>query len=149
MMYSYGGLPTVYMLTKAIRQKRSLINYRQSVVKRITQSKNIIRDLLQTVDVKMLRRLIEHRWCTWDYLTSVTNDRFRDRPQRVLHSICVILFIKYDDMELPVFAHETSGSDVHGSNLYDYRCLRHARSPETCISCPHLKSLAFFPSLLP
>ena len=55
MMYSYGGLPTVYMPTKAVRQKRSLINYRQSVVKRITQSKNIIRALLQTVDVKMLK----------------------------------------------------------------------------------------------
>jgi len=54
MMYAYGGLPTVHMPTKAVRQKRSLITYRQSIVKRITQSKNVIRALLQTVDVKML-----------------------------------------------------------------------------------------------
>lgn len=54
MMYAYGGLPTVHMPTKAVRQKRSLINYRQSIVKRITQSKNVIRALLQTVDVKMI-----------------------------------------------------------------------------------------------
>jgi len=54
MMYAYGGLPTVHMPTKAVRQKRSLVNYRQSIVKRVTQSKNVIRALLQTVDVKML-----------------------------------------------------------------------------------------------
>ena len=54
MMYAYGGLPTVHMPTKAVRQKRSLINYRQSIVKRVTQSKNVIRALLQTIDVKML-----------------------------------------------------------------------------------------------
>ena len=54
MMYAYGGLPTIHMPTTAVRQKRSLINYRQSIVKRITQSKNVIRALLQTVDIKML-----------------------------------------------------------------------------------------------
>lgn len=55
MMYVYGSLPTVHMPTKEVRQKRSLINYRQSVVKRLTQSKNIIRALLQAQDIKMLR----------------------------------------------------------------------------------------------
>jgi transposase len=55
MMYVYGSLPTVHMPTKEVRQRRSLINYRQSIVKRITQSKNIIRALLQSQDIKMLR----------------------------------------------------------------------------------------------
>ena len=55
MMYSYGGLPIVHMPLKSVRQKRSLVNYRQSIVKRITQSKNVIRALLQTLDIKMLK----------------------------------------------------------------------------------------------
>jgi transposase len=55
MMYSYGGLPTVHMPIKSVRQKRSLVNYRQSIVKRVTQSKNVIRALLQTLDIKMLK----------------------------------------------------------------------------------------------
>lgn len=54
MMYVYGGFPVVHMPTKAVRQKWSLINYRQSIVGRITPSKNIISALLQTIDIKML-----------------------------------------------------------------------------------------------
>ena len=54
MMYAYGGLPIVHMPTKAVRQKRSLVNYRQAIVKRITQSKNVVRALLQTLDIKMM-----------------------------------------------------------------------------------------------
>jgi transposase len=32
-----------------------MVNYRQSIVKRMTQSKNVIRALLQTLDIKMLK----------------------------------------------------------------------------------------------
>jgi len=71
MMYAYGNLPTVHMPVKAVRQKRSLINYRQSIVKRITQSKNVIRALLQTVEVKMLAG--KNAWSQKgiDYLSSM------------------------------------------------------------------------------
>ena len=55
MMYVYGFLPTVYMPTKKVPQRRSLINYRQSIVKRITQSKSIIRAILQAQDIRMLK----------------------------------------------------------------------------------------------
>lgn len=55
MMYVYGSLPTVHMPTKEVRQRRSLINYRQSIVKRVTQSKNIIRAILQAQDIRMLK----------------------------------------------------------------------------------------------
>ena len=83
MMYAYGGLPTVYMPTKAVRQKRSLVNYRQSIVKRITQSKNVIRALLQTVDVKMLSG--KNAWTQKgiDYLASMakTFDEIDDMEQ--------------------------------------------------------------------
>jgi len=83
MMYAYGGLPTVHMPTKAVRQKRSLINYRQSIVKRVTQSKNVIRALLQTVDVKMLSG--KNAWTQKgiDYLASMARpfDQIQDSEQ--------------------------------------------------------------------
>ncbi len=41
-----GDLSTVYVPKKEIREKRSLINYRQSLTERITQVKNTIRSLL-------------------------------------------------------------------------------------------------------
>jgi transposase len=83
MMYSYGGLPTVHMPTMAVRQKRSLVNYRQSIVKRVTQSKNVIRALLQTIDVEMLRG--KNAWTQKgiDYLSSIAKpfDQVEDMEQ--------------------------------------------------------------------
>ncbi|HOS46946.1 MAG TPA: IS110 family transposase [Paludibacter sp.] len=52
-MYLNNSLPTVYIPNKEVRQKRSLVNYRQSLVGRITQSKNTIRSILSSVDISM------------------------------------------------------------------------------------------------
>ena len=43
-----GDLSTVYVPKKEIREKRSLINYRQSLTERITQVKNTIRSILNS-----------------------------------------------------------------------------------------------------
>jgi transposase len=52
-MYVHGTFPSVHMPTKEVRQKRSLVRYRQSIVKRVTQSKNTIRSILHSVDISM------------------------------------------------------------------------------------------------
>ena len=41
-----GDLPTVHIPNKLVREKRSLIQYRQALVVRVTQIKNTIRSLL-------------------------------------------------------------------------------------------------------
>ena len=51
MMYHTGFFPTVYVPGRAVRQKRSLINYRDDVVKRITKVKNSIRAILVREDI--------------------------------------------------------------------------------------------------
>ena len=53
MMYHHGFFPEVYVPVKPVRQKRSLIYYRQKVVSRLTQVKNGIRALLtaQAIDL--------------------------------------------------------------------------------------------------
>ena len=43
MMYHHGFFPEVYIPQKSVRQKRSLIYYRQKIVNRMTQVKNGIR----------------------------------------------------------------------------------------------------------
>jgi transposase len=48
MMYHHGFFPEVYVPVKPVRQKRSLIYYRQKIVNRLTQVKNGIRALLTT-----------------------------------------------------------------------------------------------------
>lgn len=53
MMYHHGFFPEVYIPKKAVRQKRSLIYYRQKIVDRMTQVKNGIRALMTTVAVDL------------------------------------------------------------------------------------------------
>jgi len=51
MMYHSGFFPTVHVPKRAVRQKRSLINYRDDLVKRITKVKNSIRAILAREDI--------------------------------------------------------------------------------------------------
>ena len=53
MMYHTGFFPTVHVPKRAVRQKRSLINYRDDVVKRITKIKNSIRAILGREDIHL------------------------------------------------------------------------------------------------
>ena len=53
MMYHQGFYPEVHIPAKDVRQKRSLIYYRQKIVKRITQVKNSIRALMTTIAVDL------------------------------------------------------------------------------------------------
>jgi transposase len=53
MMYHHGFFPEVYIPEKPVRQKRSLIYYRQKVVNRMTQVKNSIRALMTTVAIDL------------------------------------------------------------------------------------------------
>ena len=53
MMYNSGFFPTVYVPRRAVRQKRSLINYRDDLVKRITKIKNSIRAILSREDIPL------------------------------------------------------------------------------------------------
>jgi len=53
MMYHHGFFPEVYIPEKPVRQKRSLIYYRQKIVNRMTQVKNSIRALMCTVAVDL------------------------------------------------------------------------------------------------
>ena len=53
MMYHHGFFPEVYIPEKAVRQKRSLIYYRQKIVNRMTQVKNGIRALMTTVAIDL------------------------------------------------------------------------------------------------
>ena len=53
MMYHTGFFPTVHVPRRAVRQKRSLINYRDDVVKRITKIKNSIRAILGREDIPL------------------------------------------------------------------------------------------------
>jgi transposase len=51
MMYHHGFFPKVYIPEKEVRQKRSLIYYRQKIVGRMTQVKNSIRSLMCTMAI--------------------------------------------------------------------------------------------------
>jgi len=53
MMYNTGFFPTVHVPKRAVRQKRSLINYRDDLVKRITKVKNSIRAILGREDIHL------------------------------------------------------------------------------------------------
>lgn len=53
MMYHHGFFPEVYIPEKPVRQKRSLIYYRQKIVNRMTQAKNSIRALMTTVAIDL------------------------------------------------------------------------------------------------
>lgn len=53
MMYHSGFFPTVHVPKRDIRQKRSLINYRDDIVKRITKIKNSIRAILAREDIHL------------------------------------------------------------------------------------------------
>ena len=53
MMYHTGFFPTVHVPRRPVRQKRSLINYRDDVVKRITKIKNSIRAILGREDIPL------------------------------------------------------------------------------------------------
>lgn len=53
MMYHQGFFPDVYIPAKAVRQKRMLITYRQSLVDRLTQVKNSIRAILCTMAIEL------------------------------------------------------------------------------------------------
>ena len=53
MMYQCSNFPEVYVPLKEVRQKRSLIYYRQKLVNRSTQIKNSIRALATTVAVDL------------------------------------------------------------------------------------------------
>ncbi len=53
MMYNAGFFPTVHVPQRGVRQKRSLINYRDDLVKRITKVKNSIRALLAREDIPL------------------------------------------------------------------------------------------------
>ncbi len=53
MMYHHGFFPEVYIPVKSVRQKRSLIYYRQKIVNRMTQVKNGIRALMTTVAIDL------------------------------------------------------------------------------------------------
>jgi hypothetical protein len=52
------------------------------------------------------------------------------------------------ELKYQVFAHEPPVPDVHDNNHHGYICSKCICSLETCISCPQLKFLVFFPSLL-
>ncbi len=52
-MYHCGNFPEVYVPVKQVRQKRSLIYYRQKIVNRSTQVKNSIRALTTTVAIDL------------------------------------------------------------------------------------------------
>ncbi len=52
-MYQNDFFPEVYIPVKSVRQKRSLIYYRQKIVNRTTQVKNSIRALMTTVAVDL------------------------------------------------------------------------------------------------
>ncbi len=51
MMYNTGFFPTVHVPKRDVRQKRSLIVYRDDLVKRITKIKNSIRAILSREDI--------------------------------------------------------------------------------------------------
>lgn len=53
MMYNTGFFPTVHVPKKDVRQKRSLIVYRDDLVKRITKIKNSIRAILGREDMHL------------------------------------------------------------------------------------------------
>lgn len=53
MMYNAGFFPTVHVPKREVRQKRSLINYRDDLVKRITKVKNSIRAILSREDIHL------------------------------------------------------------------------------------------------
>ena len=53
LMYNAGFFPTVHVPRRDVRQKRSLINYRDDLVKRITKVKNSIRALLSREDMHL------------------------------------------------------------------------------------------------
>jgi transposase len=53
MMYHSGFFPTVHVPKRDVRQKRSLINYRDDLVKRITKVKNSIRAILVREDMHL------------------------------------------------------------------------------------------------
>lgn len=53
MMYHHGFFPEVYIPRKEVRQKRSLIYYRQKIVNRMTQVKNSIRALMCTMAIDL------------------------------------------------------------------------------------------------
>jgi transposase len=53
MMYHSGFFPTVHVPKREVRQKRSLINYRDDLVKRITKVKNSIRAILVREDIHL------------------------------------------------------------------------------------------------
>jgi len=53
MMYQQGFFPEVHIPVKVVRQKRSLIYYRQKIVNRMTSVKNSIRALMTTVAVDL------------------------------------------------------------------------------------------------
>jgi len=53
MMYHSGFFPTVHVPKREVRQKRSLINYRDDLVKRITKVKNSIRAILAREDIHL------------------------------------------------------------------------------------------------
>ena len=53
MMYHHGFFPEVYIPRKEVRQKRSLIYYRQKLVNRMTQVKNSIRALMCTMAIEL------------------------------------------------------------------------------------------------
>jgi len=52
-MYHHGFFPEVHIPVKAVRQKRSLIYYRQKIVNRMTSVKNSIRALMTTVAIDL------------------------------------------------------------------------------------------------
>jgi transposase len=53
MMYHHGFFPEVYIPCKEVRQKRSLVGYRQKIVGRMTQVKNSIRALMCTMAIDL------------------------------------------------------------------------------------------------
>jgi transposase len=53
MMYHTGFFPMVHVPKREVRQKRSLINYRDDVVKRVTKIKNSIRAILCREDIQL------------------------------------------------------------------------------------------------
>ena len=53
MMYNAGFFPTVHVPKREVRQKRSLIIYRDDLVKRITKVKNSIRAILAREDIHL------------------------------------------------------------------------------------------------
>ena len=53
MMYNTGFFPSVHVPKREVRQKRSFINYRDDLVKRITKVKNSIRAILAREDMHL------------------------------------------------------------------------------------------------